>query len=79
MPFASGARGVLVRDLDERGRGQELHAHGDPLQSTVLTISCHAYTHVDAPLHYGPLCEGKPSKSIEEVASLLPSSTATTS
>ena len=30
------------------------HAKGDPLQSTVLTISCHAYTHVDAPLHFLP-------------------------
>lgn len=30
------------------------HATGDPLQSTVLTISCHAYTHVDAPLHFLP-------------------------
>ena len=30
------------------------HASGDPLQSTRLTISCHAYTHVDAPLHYLP-------------------------
>ncbi|HXJ81770.1 MAG TPA: cyclase family protein [Candidatus Methylomirabilis sp.] len=30
------------------------HANGDPLQSTVVTISCHAYTHVDAPLHYLP-------------------------
>jgi kynurenine formamidase len=28
------------------------HAKGDPLQSTVVTISCHAYTHVDAPLHF---------------------------
>ena len=28
------------------------HAAGDPLQSTVMTISCHAYTHVDAPLHF---------------------------
>jgi len=30
------------------------HATGHPLQSTVLTISCHAYTHVDAPLHFLP-------------------------
>jgi hypothetical protein len=30
------------------------HAKGDPLQSTVVTISCHAYTHVDAPLHFLP-------------------------
>jgi arylformamidase len=30
------------------------HAGGDPLQSTVVTIGCHAYTHVDAPLHFLP-------------------------
>ena len=30
------------------------HAAGDPLQSTVMTIGCHAYTHVDAPLHFLP-------------------------
>jgi kynurenine formamidase len=30
------------------------HANGDPLQSTVMTISCHAYTHVDAPIHFLP-------------------------
>jgi arylformamidase len=30
------------------------HAAGDPLQSTVMTLSCHAYTHVDAPLHFLP-------------------------
>src|SRR5207237_3206009 len=29
-------------------------AAGDPLQSTILTLSCHAYTHVDAPLHFLP-------------------------
>jgi kynurenine formamidase len=32
-----------------------------------VTLSAHGGTHVDAPLHYGPTCEGKPSKSIEEV------------
>jgi arylformamidase len=30
------------------------HANGDPLQSTVMTLSCHAFTHVDAPLHFLP-------------------------
>src|SRR5439155_452354 len=34
------------------------HAHGHPLQSTVITLSCHAYTHVDAPLHFLP--DGRP-------------------
>ena len=32
-----------------------------------VTLSAHGGTHVDAPLHYGPTCEGKPSKTIEEV------------
>ncbi len=30
------------------------HARGDIFQSTTLTISCHAYTHVDAPIHFLP-------------------------
>jgi kynurenine formamidase len=30
------------------------HAKGDVFQSTVLTLPCHAFTHVDAPLHFLP-------------------------
>lgn len=30
------------------------HVRGDLFQSTVLTIGCHAYTHVDAPRHLLP-------------------------
>jgi kynurenine formamidase len=30
------------------------HAAGDLFQSTVLTVTCHAYTHVDAPVHFLP-------------------------
>jgi len=30
------------------------HAAGNLFQSTVLTIACHAYTHVDAPVHFLP-------------------------
>jgi kynurenine formamidase len=30
------------------------HARGDTFQSTILTVSCHAYTHVDAPVHFLP-------------------------
>lgn len=33
---------------------QSSHAKGDLFQSTVLTISCHAFTHVDAPVHFLP-------------------------
>jgi len=32
-----------------------------------ITLTSHSGTHLDAPSHYGPLCEGKPSKSIEEI------------
>jgi kynurenine formamidase len=30
------------------------HARGDLFESSVLTIACHAYTHVDAPRHFLP-------------------------
>jgi kynurenine formamidase len=30
------------------------HAQGHVFQSTILTIACHAYTHVDAPVHFLP-------------------------
>jgi arylformamidase len=30
------------------------HARGALFQSTVFTVSCHAYTHVDAPVHFLP-------------------------
>ena len=30
------------------------HETGANFQSTVLTVSCHAYTHVDAPVHFLP-------------------------
>ena len=37
------------------------------LATDQITGSVHSGTHVDAPLHYGPLCEGKPSRSIDQV------------
>jgi arylformamidase len=30
------------------------HARGDLFESSVMTLSCHAYTHVDAPKHFLP-------------------------
>jgi kynurenine formamidase len=30
------------------------HARGHVFQSTILTVACHAYTHVDAPVHFLP-------------------------
>jgi kynurenine formamidase len=33
----------------------------------VLKISTHGTTHVDAPWHYGPLCDGQPARTIDEM------------
>ena len=32
-----------------------------------LRLSSHLGTHVDAPLHYGSVCEGRPARSIDEI------------
>jgi kynurenine formamidase len=32
-----------------------------------ITINSHIGTHVDAPLHYGSQCEGKPSRTIDQI------------
>ena len=34
---------------------------------TIEKMGVHATTHIDAPWHYGPLCEGKPAKTIDEI------------
>jgi len=33
----------------------------------VIKMSTHGTTHVDAPWHYGPMCEGQPAKTIDEL------------
>ena len=35
--------------------------------SEVVTLTTHAGTHVDAPWHYGPLSEGRPARTIDEI------------
>jgi kynurenine formamidase len=37
------------------------------VSTELIELTSHTGTHVDAPAHYGPLCEGRPSKSIENV------------
>jgi kynurenine formamidase len=32
-----------------------------------VTLSTHAGTHLDAPYHWGPLCEGKPAKTADQI------------
>src|SRR5260370_32015725 len=40
---------------------------GKFLSNEVFTISVHCGTHLDAPYHFGPICEGKPARRINEV------------
>jgi kynurenine formamidase len=37
------------------------------LATDFVNSSTHSGTHVDAPFHYGPLCEGNPSKTVDQV------------
>ena len=48
FPIKSHFRWKVATELHSR------HAKGDLFQSTVLTVHCHAFTHVDAPLHFLP-------------------------
>lgn len=32
-----------------------------------IKLTSHSGTHVDAPAHYGPICEGKPARTIEQM------------
>jgi len=37
------------------------------LAREVVTANTHCGTHIDAPYHYGPYCEGKPSLTIDQI------------
>ena len=34
---------------------------------TIKNMGVHSTTHIDAPWHYGPTCEGRPAKKIDEI------------
>lgn len=37
------------------------------LSNEVVTLTVHGGTHVDAPYHYGPVSEGRPARTIDEI------------
>ena len=41
--------------------------NGMALATDRISGSSHSGTHIDAPRHYAPECEGKPSKSVDEI------------
>ena len=49
------------------GHYEEALPEGKGLAGETLTLTCHAGTHVDAPWHYWPTSEGKPSRKIDEM------------
>jgi kynurenine formamidase len=49
------------------GLAPDAFKDGMALASDQISGSAHSGTHVDAPWHYGPTCEGKPAKTIDEV------------
>lgn len=49
------------------GVPSEAFLHGMALATDIISGSTHSGTHIDSPSHYSPICEGKKSKSVDEV------------
>jgi len=54
-------------DAGERVATPEEIPDGELLSLETVHSSVHMGSHVDAPFHYGTMCEGKPAKKIEDV------------
>ncbi|QEU89968.1 cyclase family protein [Streptomyces kanamyceticus] len=69
----SEATPVTVDLLDHRtgatvlGLTPEDFPDGMAISNETVTLTTHTGTHMDAPLHYGPLSGGSPAKSIDQV------------
>lgn len=80
--FMEGRHGVIVPEVEfhhPAGAGadavcasfgctREDLPDGEGWGSETLRFSSHLGTHVDAPLHYGSICEGKPARTITDIA-----------
>lgn len=49
------SHGVTARDFPD----------GFAISMETVTLTSHSGTHIDAPLHYGPMCEGQPARSVD--------------
>ena len=56
-----------IKKVFFKGVEGDIFMNGKGLSGEVLTLTTHAGTHVDAPYHYSPICEGKPSRTIDEM------------
>lgn len=72
-PTPSEATPVEISLLDHRtgatvlGLAPEDFPGGMAISNETVTLTTHTGTHMDAPLHYGPLSGGSPAKSIDQV------------
>ncbi len=59
--------GLEKFEAGERVATSEEIPDGEMLSLEIVHSSVHMGSHVDAPFHYGSMCEGKPSKKIEDL------------
>ncbi|MDC7223785.1 MAG: cyclase family protein [Spirochaetales bacterium] len=57
----------LIKTFFSRRLGPADFPDGAALSDERITLSTHTGTHVDAPAHFGPLCEGRESPTIDQV------------
>ena len=55
------------RSADAYGIRPEDFRHGRYAAIEHITLTTHDTTHLDAPYHYGPTCEGKPARTIDQI------------
>ena len=53
---------ILFKDLEG-----DIFMNNMGLAGEVINLATHSGTHVDAPYHYSPTCDGKPSRTIDEL------------
>jgi len=59
---ADNAGKLLFKDVEG-----DIFMNGKGLAGEMLNLTTHSGTHVDAPYHYSPTCDGKPSRTIDEL------------
>lgn len=52
---------------ESAGIGPDDFPDGLGISFETVTLTSHMGTHIDAPLHFGPICEGKPARAIDEI------------
>lgn len=63
----SHADGLIDHTTRFKCRPEDLPSGGRGYAVEILTAATHAGTHIDSPWHYGPMSEGKPSRTIDEM------------